>query len=363
MPTQNDRNRKDPIQKSGFSDMLAQFIGVDDDLGLSSVEPLAPTTLPAKYPRKKEKSLFEELEVNSTTLDDDLDDITKSIPTIGDDDEYDPEFDSMIAKVFYEDENVQLRNSLMALGRQYSIKGMEEEAETSGVTRAFAKQEQQIYMLLDEINSDAVSLQGDIEFLRTARTRSYKSLADLVSAKVSMSNAKLAAIKELSAIQKAKYDIGLKLKASKNDGGADNSYSASQAIQKLLSVGRKNLISDEDSVLVSSDGGSDDTNRAETALEMARDIPDAVTDGDKFIEHETEGVEYVLDIDRDSDYRQIYAINKDGDVVENYPMPSNQDELAFSINENAGEAVDQLQRRYRLRYNGEDVGSDHATES
>ena len=56
------------------------------------------------------------------------------------------------------------------------------------------------------------------------------------------------------------------------------------------------------------------------------DIPEPVTDGDKFIQHENEAVEYVLDIDSD-DGKRIYAVNKYGDVVPDYPMPSNPEAL------------------------------------
>lgn len=84
-------------------------------------------------------------------------------------------------------------------------------------------------------------------------------------------------------------------------------------------------------------------------------MPPAVTDGDKFIEHEREGVEYVLDIGEGGDERNIYAINRHGDIVPDYPLPSDPKSLNFSINEMTGTAVDQLQRTYLLRKNGQEI--------
>ena len=369
-PSKKDQDQH--LSQMGFSDLLAQFVGTDagsNPMGREYRDPsmsiLSPST-----PKKKEsqsKGNYDTLDMGETETAV-LDDISDLLPEDDLGDDYDPAFDALIANAFEEDENVQLRNNLIALGRQYAIKGAEEETETSEVNRSFIKQEQQIEALLNEINTDSIALQRDIELLRATRSRSYKSMADLISAKVSMSNAKLAAIKELSAIQKTKYDISLKLKAAKNEAQGDSGYAASQAIQKLIGLGRGSLIGgsvEDDFTSGASDPGNAaySDGRAETEIALARDLPPAETDGDKFIAHENEGVEYVLDINRDDDTRQIYAINKDGHVISDYPMPSNQEELSFSINEMAGEATDQLQRRYRLRYNGVDTAEDSSSRS
>lgn len=372
MPSKKKSNETPHTSQMAFPDLLAQFVGRGDSLGMGldykdrdmsiSSRMLANQE---KYSSKKKpsqsKGNYDGLDMGETEIAD-LDSVSDLLPEDTLDDDYDPQFDELIAKAFHEDEDVQFRNSLISMGRQYAIKGMEESTEASEVTRAFTKQEQQIGMLIDELNTDALAVQKDIEMLRMMRSKSYKSMADLISTKVAMSNAKLAAIKELSAIQKTKYDINLKLKAAKNGEGADGGFAANQAIQKLLSVGRRNLIAsndDEEYDVVGGDEAGDasfDDGRPETRIELAKDLPPAESDGDKFIQYEADGVEYVLDIDKESDTRQIYAVNRDGDVIPDYPMPSNPDQLSFTLNEMAGEATDQLQRRYRIRYNGQDIG-------
>ena len=318
---------------SGLGNMLAQFVGTGDRLsGFStdsfSITPAARLTqakkeaerpIPEGSPKKKKRSKLD-TDFSDGALSLDLDELDE---LVGDDDDYDATFDDLIENAFNEDEDIALRNSLISMGRRYAIQSMEENPESSEVSQAFARQERAIEDLVAEIDKDTIAINRDVEQMRMTRTKNYKAMADLISARATMANIKLSAIKELSSIQKDKFDI--KLKLSKAAAGGADGYNSNAAI---------------------------------TEIHEESDLPPAVTDGDKFIAHEDEGVEYVLDIDTETDDRQIYAVNKHGDVVSDYPLPSNPDQLNFQINELAGEATDQLQRRYRLRRNGEDVNYD-----
>ena len=348
--------------------MLAQFVGTGDRLsGFStdsfSITPAARLTQAKKeaerpipegsHKKKKRSKLDTDFSDGALSLDlDELDEL------VGDDDDYDATFDDLIENAFNEDEDIALRNSLISMGRRYAIQSMEENPESSEVSQAFARQERAIEDLVAEIDKDTIAINRDVEQMRMTRTKNYKAMADLISARATMANIKLSAIKELSSIQKDKFDIKLKLsKAAAGGADGEGGMAATQAVQKILSLGRGSLLSSVE------DGDDDDdedynSNAAITEIHEESDLPPAVTDGDKFIAHEDEGVEYVLDIDTETDDRQIYAVNKHGDVVSDYPLPSNPDQLNFQINELAGEATDQLQRRYRLRRNGEDVNYD-----
>lgn len=356
-----------------FGDLLQQYVGLQStgapsriSNGGFSISPAltemesATFTQNAKKKERKGSSSYGRVifEEDDRDLESSFQELSEMMPG---GDEYDPTFDEFIEDAFRDDEDVQFRNSLIAMGRKYAIKGMEEESESSEVNRSFVKQEQYIEMAIEELNRDAAAIQRDLEMLRMSRTRSYKALSDLASAKTSNITARLNAIKQLTDIQKTKYDISIKLKREHNEANnGDNSYAATQAVQKLLGIGRANLLGSEEYELTSSiedpSNADYDDGRPESAIQKVLDIPEAVTDGDKFIQYENDGVEYILDVDRETEHRQIYAINKNGDVVPDYPMPSNPEQLQFSINEVIGEATDQLQRRYRLRYNGEDVG-------
>lgn len=360
MPTKK-KKEEEHITSRPFGELLAQFVGTGDgevspyNDGRLSISPALLTTV-KKGKREGERPIpsgdhiLDMLEDDKRTGVEGL-----SIdPLVGVDDDEDVtlEFDELIEGAFEEDENVAIRNSLIAMGRKYAIKAMDEAGESSEVERSFARHEQALAQIAEEITADEVLLARDMELLRGVRGRNYKALADLASAKGALHSTKLSAVSKMIDIQKTKWDISIKLKRERNDDAADSGMAATQAVQRLLSVGRQNLMPDEDY-----DYGPDtdyDDGRPETAIHMAADLPPAVSDGDVFISHEAEGVEYVLDID-DDDRRQVYAVNRHGDVVPNYPMPSNINELHFTLNELAGEATDQLQRRYRIRRNGRDV--------
>lgn len=383
MAKKKDQNEKPQhLVNSNFGQLLAQFVGTSqdttgidfhDDKGEMSISPalsIIKQKDPYDYiggrPKKKKRSALDELEFGD---DDDTFGIREALDAVAeidDGDEYDEDFDRLIESAFEEDEDVTLRNNLIALGRKYAVKGAEEAQDTSEVNKAFIRQEQEIGLLIEDINADTIAVQRDIEMLRMSRTKSYKSLADLISSKTSMHSARLAAIKELNSIAKTKFDIIAKKEKDKgpNDDGS-GSTSATQAVQKLLAIGRNNLLPEYyenetgGEAYTISPNTTDGT--PETELERMADIPEAITDGDKFIEHENEGVEYVLDIDS-NDGKRIYAVNKYGDIVPDYPMPSNPEALDFRINEMAGEATDQLQRRYRLRRDGVDIGADYKSD-
>lgn len=345
--------------ESKFGNMLAQFVGTGDRLSGFSSESFSVT--PATRLSQEKKTEVTKRK-KDTKFDDDLegglnlDELDDILASKDEDDDYDSAFDDLIENAFIEDEDVTLRNSLIAMGRRHAIKSLEDDPDTSEISRAFVRQEQAVEDLISEINKDTVAINRDIEMMRSLRTKNYKSMADLISARVSFANVKLSAIKELNSIQKTKFELKAKMKKS-DDESAEGGLGATQTIQKLFSIGRQNLVGAVDDDVLTTDTGDDDynANAAITTIHEESALPPAVTDGDKFIAHEDEGVEYVLDIDSGTDDKQIYAVNKYGDVISDYPLPSNPDQLNFQINELAGEATDQLQRRYRLRRDGEDV--------
>ena len=73
------------------------------------------------------------------------------------------------------------------------------------------------------------------------------------------------------------------------------------------------------------------------------------SDGAKFLKYEGLGAHYVLEETEDGT-RRVYAEDKDGNVIEDYPVPKDVDELRFEINQKNNTAIDQLQRKYEYRY-------------
>lgn len=311
---------------------------------------------------------MDEDELSALTDELSIDSVRRSGPELEDEDDipYDAAFDELIESAFTIDEDVQFRNNLISMGRKYAVKGSEH-SESSEVQKAYARQEQEIDMLIQEYNQAGLELQRDIDFIRSMRTKNYKALADLQAVRASYFSGKLAAIKEKNSMVKSRYDINLKLKAASGEADSDSSTAASRAIQQMFSMGRNTMRASIDpgdsgatddgaEEIIPSQRYRDELNDPDTAIHFAAGIPPAKSDGDKFIEHERDGVEWVLDIGEDGTERNIYAINSAGDVVPDYPLPSDDPHnLQFLFNNINGTATDQLQRTYRVRKAGVDV--------
>lgn len=288
------------------------------------------------------------------------------------DDDYDEKFDSLIEGTFESSEDATFRNSLIAMGRKYAVEGARNQSKAaSQVAQSFARQETAISGLIEEYVRTTSDVQQDLEMLRGTRSRNFKALADLVSAKASLLSGRLSAIKELDAIAAKKHELEIKIENARKEDGSGNSAEAQRVIQQLFAVGRGNYVAidspgdsgaTEEEYLEThgdaSPGGADyNDGSIETAIHDAiePETTDHSGDGDKFIEHEYDGMEYVLDIGEDGTERQIYAINNKGEVVPDYPLPSDPGSLSFDINDRMGTATDQLQRQYRVRKAGIDL--------
>ena len=191
-----------------------------------------------KKKKKKDKGLTSDLideEFEIGALDNDADELRSFVNQ-----SYDPEFDDLIENLFEEDEDTALKNNLVSLGRKYA-RMVGTDAETSEISKAFSKREKALDDFIEELDRDSAGVQRDIEIMRGLRSRNYKALSDLISARSSMYNVKLSAIKQLTDITKSKFDLSMKMKKSEGDM-EDSSNIASQAVQKLLGAGHKSLI-------------------------------------------------------------------------------------------------------------------------
>lgn len=73
------------------------------------------------------------------------------------------------------------------------------------------------------------------------------------------------------------------------------------------------------------------------------------TDGDKFLKYEGIGAHYILLLD-DNGHKEIITEDSDGNLLPDYPIPSNIDELDFVISESTGTATDNMANNYELRH-------------
>ena len=258
---------------------------------------------------------------------------------------------------FSDEDSDELRNGLISMGRKYA-RDTGVSAEQSEITKTFSSSEKRLKDLYDEIARDKVNIQKDIDQLRSmTRGKNFKALSDLNSAKTSFHTTQLQAIKEMNAIKKAQFEMRMKERAAKMASGGDASSDISTTtIRSLFGAGRNDIVnaaggySKVSGAIGNTIGEIYNTDMTDDEIEdkYFANEPDEVTDGDKFLEYEGLGVEYTLLVDDGNSPIEVVAKDRDGNVIPDYPMPSNVDQLQFNINMTTQSAEDELHRKYRV---------------
>ena len=298
-------------------------------------------------PKKAKKDKFSELmskgnEMFDRYMDDDLID----------------DFDGFVDRFMLDDEDDELRRNLLRYGRKYA-RETKVSGESSEITKAYSESEKLLSDLLDEINEDKKLVQNDINNMRMMRTRNYKALSDLIESKAQFHNTALSAIKEMNSMKKAQFELQMKVDKSKKEEMGDDGSSSNRAIQQLFGIGRDNIMGSlggYEGVSGALDAGSYDDSYSSIDEDEAiqrkyfqNDDDLGESDGDKFLKYEGRGVHYILLYDDDGN-REIIAEDKEGNIVPDYPLPSNPDDLDFNISESTGTATDNLANNYELRH-------------
>lgn len=259
---------------------------------------------------------------------------------------------------FSDEDSDELRNGLISMGRKYA-RDTGVSAEQSEITKTFSSSEKRLKDLYDEIARDKVNIQKDIDQLRgMTRGKNYKALSDLNSSKTSYHSTQLQAIKEMNAIKKTEFEMRMKERAAKlasTTGGGDDI--STNTIRSLFGAGRNDIInaaggysriSGATGSSIGQSFVSDDMSDDEIEQTYFSDEPEETTDGDKFLEYEGKGVEYTLLVDDDNSPIEVVAKDRDGNVVPDYPMPTNVEQLQFNINMTTQSAEDELHRKYKV---------------
>lgn len=257
--------------------------------------------------------------------------------------------------MFNSEDSDELRNGLISMGRKYA-RDTGITAEQSEIAKTFSGSEKKLKDLYDELSRDKMNIQKDIDQLRgMTRGKNYKALSDLNSAKTSYHSTQLQAIKEMNAIKKTEFEMKMKERAAKmatSTGGGDDI--STNTIRSLFGAGRNDIIN-------ATGGYSRVSGASGVSIDDNFDLSDeeieekyfsneevASTDGDKFLEYEGRGVEYTLLVDDDDSPIEVVAKDREGNVIPDYPMPSNVDQLNFSINMTTQSAEDELHRKYNV---------------
>lgn len=264
------------------------------------------------------------------------------------------DFDGYLDNYIMDDEDIDLKNSLLRQGRKYA-RDTKASGESSEISKAYSATEKMLNDLLKEIDSDKEAVQKDISNMRMMRTRNYKTLADLIESKSQFHNTSLSVIKELNAMKKNQFELQMKVDKSKKEDEQDDS-TANKAIQRLFGMGRDAIIGGGYSDISGADlAGKDEDDDYSSAYNEDEIIHDKLfgddeeeNDGDKFLKYEGMGVHYIL-LYNDEGYREIIAEDSEGNIVPDYPMPSDPENLEFQIYESTNTASDNYSNHYELR--------------
>lgn len=261
--------------------------------------------------------------------------------------------DDLFNSITEDDENQRFKSNLVSLGRKYA-RLHEDDGTASEIDRAFDPQKDKLKDLLVSVNRDTEEIEKDIsQIRRLSNGRNYQRMNELIETKATLHNTTLSILKELSAIEKSKFDI--KTKLNKNTAESmDPSMTSGSVLQNIFGIGHDALLNSVDgregsSGAIQYDESPEDSDEYGRMI-YNQNFPDYVseeeTEGDKFIKYENRGVELVLE-ERENGDKTIYAQDAEGNIIDDYPIPKDIDSLTFEINNRTGTATDQLQRRYR----------------
>lgn len=326
-----------PQLNSGFS-------ALDEKPDHSSKELDQFMTSRSESKKKSEYGDISDFDMNISEIVDDIN-VEFSDDTFVDMDEFFDTFGDI-------DADTELQNNLISLGRKYSHEGGSKEV--SDIQAKFVPQKTALTKLISDLDGDIALVGKDIAMMRMSRSRNFKAMSDLISAQSSLYSTKLSAIKEQSSIEKTIADLKLKIDG-KNSSAEDQSVTASMAIQQLFSGGENTpsvTINSED---ISSSGSSSEIidrtiNDDENLKNIFGDSSDSDSEGDIYLKYEDRNVSTHCVINRETGEKHLIAKDSNGNIIPDYPIPPNSENLIFTIHDDLGTVTDNLGRDYILDY-------------
>ena len=257
----------------------------------------------------------------------------------------DNDFELVLDSLNDYDEDGDLRDEVIVSGRKYA-RDFASSSDNSEITKAFAPMVSKLDTIYKSIAREASAVEEDISRMRTNRSIRPTQLAELINTKTSCYNTQLNIVKAMNDVTKTQIELRNKANSVKE---SDPNGGAQALMQSLFGMDRGSMLStvdrDDDepdirNVIDDTDIYSDDDSQSY----------DSDDDGDKFLKYENAGVRMVLEEFQDSS-KVIYAEDRNGNRLHDYPIPKDVDDLKFEVNERAGTAYDQLQRKYEYRSN------------
>lgn len=232
--------------------------------------------------------------------------------------------------------------------------------------KEFAEELTILYALLEETDKFGKSLEKKWKVLDEQKTRGVsKFMTELAQSNLSAKSAKLAIVKEIASIKKTIAD--LKIKKDKDDSknkeeSGNNEALANRYFSQIMKHGRADFIETLNTpTTFGVDNFNADDYRAAAMDIMDDDIESIVaerisageysrsTAGDKYIEYENRGVKIYVNKCIDTGEWEFIAIDRYGERIDDYPLPSKRDAGRMRFSEDGTYATDSRGRQYSVK--------------
>lgn len=233
--------------------------------------------------------------------------------------------------------------------------------------KEFAEEITLLYNLLDETTKFSKSIEKELNGMRSTKVRgASKYSTELTEIVLSSKQTKLNILKEIASIKKNIADLAQKAeKNTKNDEDSINKNErlAAAYFKNILSHGRSNFIqsierpTDDDEYFIpdTSDDNNGFVDREE--LEYSRKLEERLDGivnpfrseaGSKYIEYEQRGVTVEVHKCVDTGEWDFVAIDKEGEIVEDYPVPTKKSAGRVRFSDDGTYCTDSLGRMYKV---------------
>ena len=336
---------------------------VDDEFSNISIDNYFKSKNKSKKPKKKNNKtleLFDELDNLDKYLSKKESFGSELINTFNEINKLDlidasEDFDEYIDNFFEDDENVELRNSLISLGRKYA-RDTATTAEENEIKQAYAPNEKKLKDLYNEINIDKDAIQKDIDNLRIARSRNFKTLSELTETKRGYIDTQLSIIKEVNKMKKDQFDLKYKDAKLHPETSEDEDISTN-TIRTLFGMGKADMINAIGGYSEISGGNASDEDDLDDEafhskyVESLSDSENTDSNFDnRFVDYEGTPINYILWIDTNENVKDITVEDNEGNEIQNYPKPSNIQSLDFNIDTKTMSATDNYYRDYIVKF-------------
>lgn len=235
--------------------------------------------------------------------------------------------------------------------------------------KEFAEELTLLYGLLDETNSFGSDLDKIYKAMTSSKTRGFsKYTSDIITSILSTKQTKLSVLKEITGVKKTIADLALKeaKNSGDKDGGSDISVLAANYLGNIVKHGRQDVVkaltgeetyydTDSEAIneFVNSLGDYEDDDERE---QLNQELMDELDGGsyrrsaqaDTYIKNEYKEVKILIQRDISSGRWDFVAIDKNSNMVLDYPLPSKQDVSPVSFTTDGTFGTDKFGRLYKV---------------